>query len=411
VSTVASRAVGFADVVAEYEAATFPEASLTALWLLGRVPADALAAVAPGTAVLRPGRAGRGPGPDVREATLLLPSGATLTGDVEVHLRASDFVRHGHATDPAYAGVILHLCWDDDRAEGLSGTPTPLPPRPVSRRAPSSPRASVAIRGAAQTVAQPVAPQVALTVALAPVLRDASRVEALVARGPSGAEPCSECVAARGAEATADLLREEGRKRLAERAWRAWRLADRYGFAGALDLLLERALASTAGRAREDSARREGLAAAVRARLGEDAVAGLAARAHAAQFAHRAGGGTVRAAPLVEAFQVPGIGAGRAAELGWNVALPLLAALAAAYDDVELARVTALLADCWPSPRPYGRTRTLAAGIGVRATGALHAQGLLHLQDLWCGRGGCGLCPLSPRSPATAEQAEDGRAP
>ncbi|MEX2032888.1 MAG: DUF2851 family protein [Dehalococcoidia bacterium] len=142
-STVTSRAIGLADRTAEYETATFPEASLTALWLLGRVPAEALTAVAPGVVVLRPGRAGRGPGPDVREATLLLPSGATLTGDVEVHLRASDFARHGHATDPAYAGVILHLCWEDDRAEGVRGGPTPLPlrlpPSPARRSASTVP--------------------------------------------------------------------------------------------------------------------------------------------------------------------------------------------------------------------------------------------------------------------------------
>ncbi|PKN77997.1 MAG: hypothetical protein CVU47_12855, partial [Chloroflexi bacterium HGW-Chloroflexi-9] len=39
------------------------EATLTALWLLGRVSAEALP-----WPLLRPGRAGRGPGPDVREA-------------------------------------------------------------------------------------------------------------------------------------------------------------------------------------------------------------------------------------------------------------------------------------------------------------------------------------------------------
>ena len=98
----------------------FPESTLTALWLLGRVPPAALP-----VPVLRWGRAGRGPGPDVREATVLLPSGVTRTGDVEVHRRAGDFARHGHLEDPAYAGVILHLCWEDDRAE--AGTPTPLP--------------------------------------------------------------------------------------------------------------------------------------------------------------------------------------------------------------------------------------------------------------------------------------------
>ena len=61
----------------------------------------------------------------------------------------------------------------------------------------------------------------------------------------------------------------------------------------------------------------------------------------------------------------------------------------------------------WPAPAPYGRTRALAALVGDTAGGpptskrggALHAQGLLHLQDLWCTRGGCGACPLSVVDP------------
>jgi len=100
----------------------FAESVLVALWLLGRVPAAALP-----LPVLQPGRAGRGPGPDVREAVMAGPSGVPLTGDVEVHLRASDFVGHGHASDPAYARVVLHLCWVDDRPVGQRGGPTPLP--------------------------------------------------------------------------------------------------------------------------------------------------------------------------------------------------------------------------------------------------------------------------------------------
>ena len=89
-----------------------------------------MATVARGTrrAWPRPGRA---------RGDVLLPSGVTRTGAVEVHLRASDFVRHGHRDDPAYATVVLHLVWEDDRVE--AGTPTALPgadrPRP-SRWAP-----------------------------------------------------------------------------------------------------------------------------------------------------------------------------------------------------------------------------------------------------------------------------------
>lgn len=79
------------------------EEEVPALWLLGRVPAALLAP----WALLRPGRAGRGPGPDVRETACALPAGIVRAGDVEVHLCASDWVRHGHATDPAYGGGVV----------------------------------------------------------------------------------------------------------------------------------------------------------------------------------------------------------------------------------------------------------------------------------------------------------------
>ena len=86
-----------------------PERELTALWLLGRAPAEALP-----WPLLRPGRAGGAGGPDVREALFLPPGGVPLAGAVEVHVRASDFVRHGHHRDRAYDGVLLHLVWEDD---------------------------------------------------------------------------------------------------------------------------------------------------------------------------------------------------------------------------------------------------------------------------------------------------------
>ena len=353
-------------------AVPFPEATLTALWLLGRIPPRVLAAALPAP-MLRPGRAGRGPGPDVREAAFLAPSGAAVAGDVEVHLRASDFVRHGHAEDPAYAGVVLHLCWQDDRAE--PGAPTALPSG-----------------GSAPTVA------------LASWL-SVAEVERLVALGPDRAVVSPPCTQPAPGALGMDIVRAEGRKRLAERAWRAWRLADRYGFDGALRMLLERAVASSAGRIRESEAHRAALVTAILDALGEDPVSALAGRATAGRTA------------LIEGMRVGGLGAARAGEVAWNVALPLVAALAAAYDDLPLARATAALAEAWPAPRPYGRTRALAAALHDRdlaatqdgttstgteargqrngAGGALYAQGLLHLQDLWCSRGGCGVCPLA----------------
>ncbi len=341
------------------------ESELTALWLLGRVPE----AVLPWP-LLRAGRAGRGPGPDVREATFLLPAGVSRTGAVEVHLRASDFVRHGHANDPAYAAVVVHLVWEDDRAE--AGTPTALPGGGL-----------------------------AVTVAVGPALRhDPERLRALLRRGPRGSEPCAAAAATRGTEETTRLVRREGQRRLAERTWRAARLVDERGWEAAWATLLDRALRASAGRHHEPDGRREALATrvtlALRDQAGAGGGAGGAGDDTLAGLATLALGGSPRT--LIEALRAgDALGQARAAEVGWNAVLPLLATLAAAYDDVALARRVAAIVAAWPAPRPYGRTRALGALLGKPAAGAgaLYAQGLLHVQELWCERGGCGVCPLS----------------
>lgn len=349
------------------EAEALPgEPAITAAWLLGRVPAVLLP-----WPLLRAGRAGRGPGPDIREAAALLPSGVPAAGDVEVHRIATDFARHGHAGDPRYSGLLLHLVWRDDRPAAERGGP-------------------VRLAGGGH----------APTVALEDTLGSLARLEAVIARGPAGlTEPC---VAARGAPGrTEATLRAEGRRRLAERAWRAQHLAAEVGWEAAWRTLLDRALASSAGRRAEGAAARVALAdavtAAVAAEHGGDLVRALVEGARAA-----AG----RPAALLAAARGAGLGERRAREAGWNVMLPLAVALAAAYGDLDLARAGHALIEAWPAPPPYGRTRALAGLVGVTPQDALTAHGLLRMQELWCTRGGCGRCPLSPEPEVAPQLAE-----
>ncbi len=350
--------------------APLAEHELTSLWLTGRVPASVLP-----WPLLRAGRPGRGAGPDVREATFAR-SGVPVTGDVEVHLRATDFARHGHESDPAYGGVLLHLVWDDDRPAPERGTATPLP-------------------GGGS----------AATVAVGPLLGgQPRRLRALLARGPLGTPPCAACASA-DLEGLVRAVRREGQRRLAERTRRAGTLAVEHGWAGAWARLLDHALARSAGRHAESPAARAALAEAITAALSEGG--STLERALVARASSRD-----RLVAVLRAGDR--LGSGRASELAWNAALPLLIALATAYDDVALARQTAELARAWPAPRPYGRTHALAEallgrhvapstgparhGAAPHGGGALWAQGLLHLQDLWCSRGGCGACPLSAPS-------------
>ena len=51
-------------------------------------------------------------GPDFLDAALLVgQERRRITGDVEVHIHQTDWQKHGHGSDPAYARVIAHVCF------------------------------------------------------------------------------------------------------------------------------------------------------------------------------------------------------------------------------------------------------------------------------------------------------------
>lgn len=64
--------------------------------------------------VVFPGRRWGGPGPDFVGAVLAQMDGTLIRGDVEVHVRASSWAAHHHASDPGYQQVVLHVVREAD---------------------------------------------------------------------------------------------------------------------------------------------------------------------------------------------------------------------------------------------------------------------------------------------------------
>jgi hypothetical protein len=378
------------------------EADLFRLWLEQRFPPGALTTVdgAP-VRVLYRGRPGGGAGPDFRDARIAIGGAPPRLGDVELHVSAADFQRHGHAADAAYRRVVLHVVFD---AAGAVGTMLP-------------------------------GGGVAPVLALRPwAERRAAEIAGWLQRTAPWREPCHAAVARMGEPAVRAVLAEAGAARLRARAERlaAEMAADSSeqvlyrALCGALGLTRNvepfRALADRVPIADLRTGSRAGAPADAEARCRawlRDAAGfgalpaalsvlpwrldGLRPNAHplkridalaALIVRHRDAGlpAAVCAAAaagsraLLRAVTAPGIGRGRAIEIAINAVVPFL--IAAGEGDRALALATSL-----PPAEPYGRLSVLNTALPL--TDALVQQGALGFHADWCRRGGCGVCPLS----------------
>ncbi|MBE0646276.1 MAG: DUF2851 family protein [Bacteroidales bacterium] len=76
-------------------------------------------------AIVQTGEYNRDGGPDFLNARIRI-AGTLWAGNVEIHLNASDWFRHGHETDPAYNNVILHVVDRYDK-EVIGSENQPIP--------------------------------------------------------------------------------------------------------------------------------------------------------------------------------------------------------------------------------------------------------------------------------------------
>ena len=69
--------------------------------------------------VVHPGYRNADAGPDYTQSHIRI-DGVSWHGDVEVHLKSSDWWHHGHQNDDRYRNLVLHVVYQDDRPQRLN---------------------------------------------------------------------------------------------------------------------------------------------------------------------------------------------------------------------------------------------------------------------------------------------------
>jgi len=87
----------------------FGEAALQRLWFEHALPRHVVTSDGQRAEIVQTGWWNREGGPDFQDAAVRFGGRVLRSGDIELHLDAADWERHGHHRDPAYNGTVLHV--------------------------------------------------------------------------------------------------------------------------------------------------------------------------------------------------------------------------------------------------------------------------------------------------------------
>jgi Protein of unknown function (DUF2851) len=354
------------------------EAELAARWAAGVWRGATLQTLSGATyRLIFEGRRNGGPGPEFRDAALEAKNGARLLGDIELRLRARDWLAHGHHTDARYNHVILHVALDGGAAAS-----------PLANGS-SAPVATLSFTPTTFT---------ALTAPDWPCARLTSRIGPVALRALllwAGVERFERRVRSFRDDLLSATPPIQGlRWSTADRAlWGA--LAEALGYGRHREALRDAGLRLLAGDlsyqqpgSRSEHVRLVGLLA-----LWERwRATGPWEPLRAALLS--------RNATVIEELRVPGgaISAARGRIMAANVVFPFATALADQTGDSALsARARAAYLEL-PGLPSNQITRELMRQLGMRATptGAVAQQGLHHLWSSWRQAKDCDRCPCTP---------------
>ncbi len=85
-------------------------------------PQDMFTASGEELTILNGGSINRNAGPDFLEAKVKIGN-TILVGNVELHIKASDWLKHGHHNDPSYNNLVLHVVYENDLPHAAGNTP------------------------------------------------------------------------------------------------------------------------------------------------------------------------------------------------------------------------------------------------------------------------------------------------